>query len=225
MSHSRLRTGLRSSGTTLTSSFAAALVLAGACAPSASSMGLRSPSAAELKLTAQADDDRAASASPEEAERLRAMAAERRSEAHQLEAVAAQACLDVPALERDQASFLQPNQIESVGPFLGERRLIKTWVKEVRGAAVVVRATQGMTKQWVARVLRCHIAWRRVVDGGPRRRLDDPFDIAQADLSFDETETGFLIRIVGHDKAEGEEILRRTQRLAEPRPSESRAAQ
>jgi hypothetical protein len=188
-------------------------------------MGIRSPTAAELNLAAQADDDRAASASPEEAQRLRSMAAERRSEAHQLEAVAAQACVDVPALERDQPSFLQPNQVEGVWPFLGERRLIKTWVKEVRGATVVVRATQGMTRQWVARVLRCHIAWRRVVDGGPGRRLDDPFDIAQADLSFDETETGFLIRIVGHDKAEGEEILRRAQRLAEPHPSESRAAQ
>jgi hypothetical protein len=208
----------------LISPLVVAASMAAACASSSSSIGLRSPSAAELNLTAQAEEDRAASASPQEAEKLRAIAAERRSEAHKLEAAAAQACAEVPALERDQPSFLQPNQIEGVQPFLGERRLIKTWVKEVRGAEVVIRASQGMTKQWVARVLRCHLAWRRVVDGGPGERLDDPFVLAQGSLSFDETETGFLIRIAGRDKAEGEEILRRAQHLAEPRPN-SRAAQ
>jgi hypothetical protein len=124
-------------------------------------------------------------------------------------------CSGVPEAERQRPPFLQPSVIEGVRPFIGERRYIKFTEPELHGAEILVRAAPGVTKQWVARAIRCHVAWHDVGGLAARDGFEDPLIVGRPDLSFTETETGFVIRIAGHDKAEGEEILRRAQRLTE----------
>jgi hypothetical protein len=192
----------------------ACMLLAGACSMGA---GARpAPSAAELNARADIEETRAASAPPNEAQALRGAAAEHRSAARTILDRQAWLCADVPEAEREHPSFLGPSGIEGVRPAMGERRFIKTTVPELRGAELTIRATAVMTKQWVARLVRCHVAWHDAV--GPRapEALEEPFFVGAPDLSFSEAETGFVIRIRGSDKAEGEEILRRARRLALP---------
>jgi hypothetical protein len=125
-------------------------------------------------------------------------------------------CRGIPEMERQRPTFLQSSGIESVRPFMGEQHYIKFTLPQLRGADIFVRAGPGITKQWVARVLRCHVAWHDAVGLSNQDGFEDPSTVNRPDLSFIEAETGFVVRITGHDKAEGEEILRRARRLTEP---------
>ncbi|MGD0674905.1 MAG: hypothetical protein ABSC94_05765 [Polyangiaceae bacterium] len=125
---------------------------------------------------------------------------------------AAELCANVPETEKARPSFLGAGEIEAVRPAMGERRLIKTTVTELRGAELVVRAEPGMTKQWIARLVRCHMAWQEAVGA----EGDDPFVTGRPSVSFDEEETNFIIRILGRDRHEGEDILARAQRFVAP---------
>jgi hypothetical protein len=73
-----------------------------------------------------------------------------------------------------------------------------------------------MTEQWVARVVRCHIAWHEVVGPHTADALEDPFLVGTPEITFGEVETGFVVRIAGVDKTDGKEILRRALLLAGP---------
>jgi hypothetical protein len=93
---------------------------------------------------------------------------------------------------------------------MGEHRYIKFTEPELRGAEIWVRSFPGMTKQWLARVLRCHAATESASTAIP----SDPFVVGESpDVLVLETDTGFVIRVAGHDKAEGLEILRRANLL------------
>lgn len=121
----------------------------------------------------------------------------------------AELCANVSENERIRPSFLRAGDLE-VRPLKGERRLIKSTVEELRGAELVVRAELGYSKPWIARLTRCHVAWEALA----RDDLDDPFVTNNPTLSFEEEETGFVIRIQGRNAREGADILARTQRFA-----------
>jgi hypothetical protein len=91
---------------------------------------------------------------------------------------------------------------------MGEHRYIKFTEPELRGADIYVRSSVGLTRQWLSRVLHCHAARQSTQ---PLSQEDDPFVVGVSDISVLETETGFVVRVVGRDRAEGEEILRRAQ--------------
>jgi hypothetical protein len=173
-------------------------------------------SASELMASARDEEARASTAPADEARRLLEDASRRRETAQQLSAIATSACAQLPEVERDRPSLLQPDAIATIRPAMGERRLIKTSIEEVRGAEIALKATNGMTKQWVARVVRCYLAWRDVTGRNPQDSASDPFIVGSPEVSFGETETGFVVRIVGRDKSQGEEILRRAQRFTQP---------
>jgi hypothetical protein len=123
-------------------------------------------------------------------------------------------CANVPEAEQIRPSFFAAGEIEVVRPAMGERRSIKEWVPEIRGAELVVRAEPGLTKEWVARLVRCHMAAQE-----PRlRAAESPLIVGAPSISFAEEETGFVIRIVGRNRQEGEDIFRRAQRFASNLP-------
>jgi hypothetical protein len=123
-------------------------------------------------------------------------------------------CAGVAESERERPSILERDSVESVHALMGEQKYLKYSVSQLRGAEIVVRAAPGLTRQWVARVLRCHVAWHDVVASGSGAGSADPLVVGRPDLSFAETETGFVVRIAGRSTAEGEEILRRAQEMA-----------
>jgi hypothetical protein len=128
---------------------------------------------------------------------------------------AAEMCVGVPEPERSRPEFLQSGEIEAVRPFMGERHYIKFSEPELRGAELFVRSSPGMTKEWIARVVRCHVAWLESRGLTAMHGFEDPLVVGDPAVSFSGTETGFVVRIAGRNKAEGEEILRRAQRLVQ----------
>jgi hypothetical protein len=125
----------------------------------------------------------------------------------------ASACAGVPDVERDHPSMLQPPELEGVRQSLGEQRYIKFTRQELRGAELLVRPTPGVSRQWIARVIRCHVAYHELPGTNAPQALDEPLFVDDAQVTFDETDTSFVIRIQGSNRAEGEEILARAQRL------------
>ena len=188
----------------------------GAVACSTASGGRPPPNAAELSARADLEETTASSASPDEAGALREAAAEHRNAARSLIARAESACAGLNEDERAHPPFMSSLAADDVRPATGEKRLLKSYVQELRGAELIVRATPGMTKQWLARQVRCHLAWYDVVGPWGHETFDDPFLVGSPEITFDELETGFVIRIRGRDKAEGEDILRRAMRAAVP---------
>jgi hypothetical protein len=126
----------------------------------------------------------------------------------------AELCAGVPEAERERPYFLQPGGIETVRELTGEQRVSKFAGSELRGAEIALRATPGGTRHRLGRFLRCHIAWHDAMvltDG-----FEDPLRVGQPQISFYEAERGLVIRIVGHDREQGAEILRRAEALLEP---------
>jgi hypothetical protein len=131
----------------------------------------------------------------------------------------AELCAGIPGPERERPTCLQAAGIEAVRPFMGEQPYLKFSKPELRGAEIIVRTSPGVTKHRVARGIRCHVAWHDEVGPGFREGFEDPLFVGLPRLTFGETQAGFVIRVEGHDKTEGEEILRRAEELTEPRPN------
>jgi hypothetical protein len=126
----------------------------------------------------------------------------------------AELCAGVPEAERERPYFLQPGGITTVRELTGDQRVSKFAGSELRGAEIALRATPGGTRHRLGRFLRCHIAWHdaMVLSGD----FEDPLGVGQPDISFYEAERGLVIRIVGHDREQGVEILRRAEALLRP---------
>jgi hypothetical protein len=132
-------------------------------------------------------------------------------------------CAGIPDSERDHPSALQPPELEAVRSAMGERRLIKLTVPELRGAELLVRPNPGVSKQWLTRVVRCHVAYHDIAGPRLQESSPDPLVVDGSEITVDDTDTSFVIRIKGANKAEGQEILARAQRLVSSTPSASSA--
>jgi hypothetical protein len=129
----------------------------------------------------------------------------------------------VPAAEQQRPTYYQAGALEAVTPFMGVHQFIKFTEPELRGADIFVRATAGLTKQWIARELGCHQAYCARPDAVPPACSDDPLRVGSPTLAIEETPTAFVIRVMGRNEEEGEEILRRARLLLDLRSSAPRS--
>jgi hypothetical protein len=120
-------------------------------------------------------------------------------------------CAGLSEVEQERPSFLRPEGIESIRPVTAERPDVKFAVPELRGAEIVLRPGTAVTKHWVVRVLRCHLA--DPVALALSGRFEDPLVVGAPAVSLDDTSDRVVLRIAGRDGAEGEEILRRAEQL------------
>jgi hypothetical protein len=126
---------------------------------------------------------------------------------------AAVLCAGLPTRERVRPSFLRQEEIEAVRPLEGSELSSRRSVDEVRGAEIFVRRTPALTRTFVVRVLRCHLA--DPIALALREPFENPLLVGTPRVSFESSQDRFVIRIAGHDAAEGREILRRAEALQE----------
>jgi len=127
---------------------------------------------------------------------------------------AADLCAGLPEIEQVRPSFLRPDGIEAVRPVTADSPRMKFAEPELRGAEIVLRPRTTVTKHWVARVLRCHLADPLAL--ALTGRFEDPLVVGEPDVSLDQTSDRVVLRIAGRDGAQGEEILRRAEQLYRP---------
>jgi hypothetical protein len=125
----------------------------------------------------------------------------------------AELCAGVPPAQVERPYFLAESGIAAVRELTGEQHLVKFGGAELRGAEIALRAGPDGARHRVARLLRCHLAWHDAVGFAEREPFDDPLTAGTPELSLEDTGTGLVLRIAGHDRAQGEEILRRARTL------------
>jgi len=120
------------------------------------------------------------------------------------------ACYEVPDRERDAGPFARREQIAAVET-LRERVNTKAPLLPV-GVAVYIRATPGMTEQWVGRVIECHLAHRAVV-GTRVAEQACPLSIDDARVDLSSTHTGFRVSITSKDLSVARSVIDRCHAL------------
>jgi hypothetical protein len=127
---------------------------------------------------------------------------------------AADLCAGLPELEQERPSFFREGAIEAVRPLTAEGTSRRSGDALV-GAEIVLRPQPSLTKHWVARVLRCHLA--DPVGLAIHEQFDDPLVVGRPSrVSLEEAGERVVLRIAGRDGADGEEILRRAEQLQRP---------
>jgi hypothetical protein len=107
------------------------------------------------------------------------------------------ACVEVPEADRDGGPFMRRDRIayvEEVNDRLYPKQMAQTF-----GIAVYVRATPGLTEQWLGRVIKCHQAHAAVA--GASDDTTDPLIGADSRIKIDPTPEGFRVAITSPDLA------------------------
>lgn len=123
---------------------------------------------------------------------------------------AADLCAGLPTPEQEHPSFLSEAWIEEVRPVVADDASMK-FRSELRGAEIVLRPHPTVTKHYVTRVLRCHLA--DPIGVAMNASFDDPLVVGTPEVSLAQASDRIVLRIAGRDDAQGEEILRRAERL------------
>jgi hypothetical protein len=100
------------------------------------------------------------------------------------------ACAEVPEADRDGGPFARRDRIvyvEEVRDRVYPKQMAQTF-----GIAVYIRATPGVTEQWLGRVITCHQAHAAATGV---RDAADPLVGSDARIKIDATPTGFRVAI------------------------------
>jgi hypothetical protein len=120
------------------------------------------------------------------------------------------ACAEVPDVDRDQGPFGRRDRIERVEE-VRERTFPKA-PPQLVGAAVYVRATPGVTEQWLGRVVECHLAHRAALGGLASDAATSPF-AEDARVSVSSTPTSFRVAITSPDLEVARSVVAKAERL------------
>ncbi len=122
-------------------------------------------------------------------------------------------CAGIPAADRERPFFFRSAGVEGVRQIVGEQANAKFAREELRGVEIIVRGGPDVTRYKVTRVMRCHAAWSEALGADVAGSFEDPLSVGLPKVSFEDGQTGTVIRIEGHDRAQGEEILRRAEAM------------
>ena len=87
----------------------------------------------------------------------------------------------------------------------------KPFVVHTVGADVYVRATPGMTTQWLTRLTQCHLV--REGCGASQDHSSCPLGVAGTTVDVSSTSTGFVVAVRSSDFVAAQEIVRRANAL------------
>lgn len=122
------------------------------------------------------------------------------------------ACAEVSDADRDQGPFARRDRIMDV-ELLRDRPYPKEMLQPA-GVAIYLRASAGLTEQWLGHVLECQIAHHAVV-GDHMVGRPSPLLVDDARVSLSSTIDGFRIAITARDVTTAREIIERAQALVE----------
>lgn len=109
-----------------------------------------------------------------------------------------------------------------MGPFAHRERIVAVEQVQDRvfpkaplrpfGIAVTIRATPGVTEQWMGRVIQCHVAHHEVI-GAAGEPASSPLLTTGAHIVVSSTSTGFKISITSADYDTAQTVIERGRAL------------
>jgi len=103
------------------------------------------------------------------------------------------ACAGIPVQDREIGPFGDRQQIIAVTPLTETMTHLKFSWNQLRGAQIFMRATPGMTKQWLNRLGHCHLAMEEGVAASGSEVVADPFAVAPLEVNVEDTPQGFVM--------------------------------
>lgn len=147
------------------------------------------------------------------AENYRKQAADHRAASAALRDAEARACVGLPPEDRDMSPFDHTEDIASVVPLVEKGVAGKTSYEKKVGATVTFRAVEGMTAEWLQRLVDCHLARNAALGHVVPEMPNCPLVPKGAEAHVSSTGAGFAVAIRSDDRAAADEILARAQRL------------
>jgi hypothetical protein len=120
------------------------------------------------------------------------------------------ACAEVPDADRDLGPFAHREHIDRVEEV--REKLFPKAPPQLVGAAVYVRATPGVTEQWLGRVIECHLAHRATLGTLATDRAASPF-AENAQVAVSSTPTSFRVAITSPDIEVARSVVAKAERL------------
>jgi hypothetical protein len=148
-----------------------------------------------------------------DAERHRELAAKHRAASAALVSAEQQACEGLSEDDRDMSPFNHREDIRSVSVLEESVQAGKAAVKKTTGATIEFKAVEGMTAEWLQRVVDCHIA-RAAAMGHNMPEMDYcPLVPKDVKATVASTGNGFAVKVTSDNPATIKEILRRAEAL------------
>jgi hypothetical protein len=131
--------------------------------------------------------------------------------AQRLRAAEQFACVQISDDARDQGPFERRDWIMGVEEV--RDRVFPKQTPQPFGIAVYLRATPGMTEQWIGRVIQCHLAHHAVV-GTTAVNEWCPLLVDKTKIAVSSTPVGFRVQITSADIAIARAVIAKGQALS-----------
>ena len=147
------------------------------------------------------------------AEEHRRHAADHRAASAALRDAEGRACVGIDPDDRDISPFDHTEDIAGVRPLTERVSSGKQSYEKTAGAVVTFRAVQGMTAEWLQRVVDCHLARNAALGHEVPEMAYCPLVPKGVQARVTSTGSGFDVSIRADNDATAREVLARAQRL------------
>jgi hypothetical protein len=148
-----------------------------------------------------------------EAKKHQKMAADHRAAGQALRNAEAQACAGLSDDDRDMSPFYHREDISGVQPAYAPSPRGKGDPGHLTGASVTFRAVNGLTAEWLQRIVDCHIARNNALGNDVPEMPYCPLVPKGITAKVSSTGDGFAVTIESQDAGTAQEVLRRAQAL------------
>ena len=149
-----------------------------------------------------------------QAEEHRRHAADHREASAALRQAEAQACVGLGATDRDLSPFVHVGDIVAVAPLAAmDSDILAVPRERLVGATVTFRAVEGLTAEWLQRLVDCHLARNAALGHDVPDMSDCPLVPKGVEARVRSTGSGFAIDLRAADHSIAAEVLARSRRL------------
>lgn len=191
----------------LACAFSAALVACATPGTKPSDMSAEGHEAAAVGWTAGVSDPSRAGVAPE-------VAAAHRAAAQALRDAEARSCQGLAAADRDTSPFEHSPDIEGAAPLYSRFASSKSGAQRKQiGATVRFRAVRGLTREWLQRIIDCHLARNSALGNVASEMAVCPLVLKGVHAEVRSAGAGFEVDMNSEEPGVSDQILARAQRL------------
>jgi hypothetical protein len=150
-----------------------------------------------------------------EAEHMRKAAADHRAASQALRDAEASACAGLSESDRDTSPLQRPGDIVAIQELKTPTGSSKAGeLTRVAGAKVTIRAVPGLTKEYLQRLVSCHLARNSSMGHAMAEMATCPLGVKGATATVEGEGGAFVVRVTSEEDAAATEIVKRTRTLA-----------
>lgn len=148
-----------------------------------------------------------------EAERMRKAAADHRAASQALRDAEASACAGIAEADRDVSPLQRPAVVTGVEELRTSGSARAGIPGRLVGAAVIVRAVPGLTREYLQVLVSCHVARNASMGHSMPEMATCPLAVKGATAAVESAYGGFVVEVRSDDSEAATEILRRARML------------